>query len=200
LGRLGVDYGQEKLMAVAFRIVNVVATAVLDQPVDLESLHEIFVHEVIHDQEIYGGRVAYFKSKNMEGKVSIFRSGKMISIGTRSEQRAAKELKLVARTLKAGLKEQPKTQSIVATADIKTSIDLESFLNQIQEEKQFHIIYEPEQFPGAIIKFPVAQGVVATVLLFTSGKLVCVGLTRYDYVQSALELLTSRLTVCKQDL
>jgi transcription initiation factor TFIID TATA-box-binding protein len=180
-------------MDVAFRIVNVVATTLLDRFVDLESLRELLPHEVIYDQEIYGGRVAYFKSKNMEGKVSIFWSGKMISIGTKSVKKAVQELKFVAKTLNANLKTEPQIQNIVAMADLKVSIDLEGFLSQIQDEKQFHVIYEPEQFPGAIIKFPVFQGVMATILLFSSGKLVCVGLTRHDYVQKAVELMTSRL-------
>jgi TATA-box binding protein (TBP) (component of TFIID and TFIIIB) len=180
-------------MDVAFRIVNVVATTSLDRFVDLESLHELLPHEVIYDQEIYGGRVAYFKSKNMEGKVSIFWSGKMISIGTKSVEKAIQELEFVAKFLNASLKTKPKIQGIVATADLKTSIDLEGFLSQIQEEKHFHAIYEPEQFPGAIIKFPVVQGVIATILLFSSGKLVCLGLTRHDHLQKAVEIMTSRL-------
>ena len=129
----------------------------------------------------------------MEGKVAIFPSGKMISIGTKSLEKAMQELKLVARSLNSKLKTNPKIQNIVATSDVKTSIDLENFLSHIQEEKQFHIIYEPEQFPGAIIKFPVVQGVMATILLFSSGKLVCLGLTRYDYIRKAVELVTSRL-------
>ena len=181
------------MLSFKISIVNVVATAALDRSVDLESLHELFPHEVIHDKDLYGGRVAYFKSRNMEGKVSIFMSGKMISIGTKSIEKAIKELKIVAKTLKANLKAKPKIQNIVATADLKTSIDLEGFLSQVQEEKQFHAIYEPEQFPGAIVKFPVVQGVMATILLFSSGKLVCLGLTRCDYVQKAVELMTARL-------
>jgi len=180
-------------VGVTFKIVNVVATAVLDRRMDLESVHELFPHEVIHDREIYGGRTAYFKSKNMEGKVSIFPSGKMISIGTKSVEKAMQELKFVAKTLNTNLKTKPEIQNIVATADLKTSIDLESFLSQIQKEKQFHAIYEPEQFPGAIIKFPVVKGSEATILLFSSGKLVCLGLTRYGYIQEAVELLASRL-------
>jgi len=178
---------------VAFRIVNVVATAALDRCMDLESLHEMFPREVIHDQEIYGGRVAYFKSKSMEGKVSIFPSGKMISIGTKSVKKATIELKLVAKTLKASLKANPKIQSIVATADLKTSIDLENFLSQIRNEKKFRAIYEPEQFPGAIVKFPVLEGFEATVLLFASGKIVCVGLTAYNLIEKALQLILPKL-------
>src|SRR3990170_9160319 len=54
------------------------------------------------------------------------------------------------------------------------------FVNDIRKEKQFRVLYEPEQFPAAIVKFPVGQGSEATILLFTSGKIVCVGLTTYD--------------------
>jgi transcription initiation factor TFIID TATA-box-binding protein len=173
--------------------VNVVATASLDNPVDLEVIRKLFPHQIIYDQDIYGGRAAYFKSKNMQGKVSIFWSGKIISVGTKSVEKAIKELKFVARSLNTNLRDEPKIQSIVATLDLKTSIDLEAFLDKIKEENQFHVIYEPEQFPGAILKFPVLQDVEATVLLFSSGKLVCVGLTKRDYIQKALITLITKL-------
>jgi len=71
-------------------IVNVVATAALNQRLDLNELRKF--REILHDSEIYGGRVAYFKSSNMNGKVSIFASGKMISVGTKSEEEAAHKL------------------------------------------------------------------------------------------------------------
>jgi TATA-box binding protein (TBP) (component of TFIID and TFIIIB) len=176
-----------------FKIVNVVATAALDRYIDLESLHKRFPREVIHDREIYGGRVAYFKSRKMEGKVSIFPSGKMISVGTKSTDKAKRELRLIAKALKACLKTNPKIRSIVATADLKTSIDLEAFLSQIQKEKQFYAMYEPEQFPGVIVKFPVTEGVKATALLFANGKLVLLGLTSNNNIQEAVALLASRL-------
>jgi len=182
-------------VVVRFRIVNVVATAVLDRNMELESLHEIFPHEVIHDQEIYGGRVAYFKSRSMEGKVSIFPSGKMISIGTKSPEQATKELELVAKTLNANLRTKTKIQSIVATASLRTSIYLEGFFSQIQEEKKFHAMYEPEQFPGLIIKFPVKKKSEATILLFSSGKLVCVGLTNLEEIHEAIETIKTRVTL-----
>jgi len=77
-------------------IVNVVATAALDRRVYLESLRELFPREVVHDVEIYGGRAAYFKSEGMQGKVTIFSSGKMICVGTKSVESAKQELVLVA--------------------------------------------------------------------------------------------------------
>ncbi|MGD0645294.1 MAG: hypothetical protein ABSA75_10355 [Candidatus Bathyarchaeia archaeon] len=36
--------------------------------------------EIFHYSDVYGGQVAYFKTKEMQGKVSIFSSGKMIRI------------------------------------------------------------------------------------------------------------------------
>jgi len=74
-------------------IVNIVATATLNQKLDLNEL--VKFGEILHDTDIYGGRVAYFKSSNMMGKVSIFNSGKMISVGTKSEKKAVQELEYV---------------------------------------------------------------------------------------------------------
>ena len=176
-----------------FKVVNVVATASLDRPINLELLHKRFPRSVRYSQNLYGGRVAYLKVESMEGKVSIFRSGKLISIGTKSIEKAIEELKLVAMTLGAKLDTQPKVQSIVAIADLGKSINLERIVNEIQEERGLYVMYEPEQFPGAIIKFPVNESKLATILLFSSGKVVCIGLTCYNHIRKALKFLTIKL-------
>ena len=167
-------------------IVNVVGTAALNRPVDLEILQESFPHEVVHDPEIYGGRTAYFKSDRMQGKVSIFPSGKMISVGTKSVEMAKIELALVASYLEdagiAKLKSQAKIQNIVATADLGFEASLES----IKPARGVNIIYEPEQFPGAIISFLLSNESKATILLFSSGKIVCVGLKNQEDVTNAI--------------
>ena len=72
------------------KIVNVVATAALNQEVNPEELRQF--EEVVYDSNVYGGRVAYFKTKTSQGKVSIFISGKMISVGTKSEEAPFQEL------------------------------------------------------------------------------------------------------------
>ena len=177
-------------MNVIFRVVNVIATAALDRPVDLEFLHELFPHKVVHDQEIYGGRAAYFKSKDMEGKVSIFPSGKMISLGTRSVKKAKQELALVAKTLNATLKTEPKIHNIVATANLGFEVDL----YRIASLKKMKAIYEPDQFPGAIVHLPLPENaIVASILLFASGKLICVGLKDPKDVHVAIEQLLAMI-------
>ena len=170
-------------------IVNVVATAALDRPVDLESLKESFPYEVIHDTEIYGGRTAYFKSSKMQGKVSIFSSGKMISVGTKSQEKAKQELALVASYLQkkgiAKLKTPAKIQNIVATVDL----GFEPKIDSIKRVEGAQIIYEPEQFPGAIISFTLSDKTKATILLFSSGKTVCVGLRARKDIDVAIDRL-----------
>lgn len=43
------------------------------------------------------GGLAYFKTEQMQGKVSFFLSGKMISVGTKNEVHTQKELDLAKR-------------------------------------------------------------------------------------------------------
>lgn len=100
----------------------------------------------------------------MEGKVSIFWSGKLISVGTKTIEKVFKELYQTAKALNTSLKTEPKVQNIIATTTIKTEIDIDQ------------IISKPEQFPAAIIKLPINQTTKATILLFSSSKLVCVDL------------------------
>jgi len=168
-----------------FIIVNVVATASLDQPVDLELLRKQFPKHILWDQDIYGGRVAYYKTKDMEGKVSIFWSGKLISVGTKSVEKAFQELKQTAKALNANLKTMPKVQNIVATATLE-QVDIDEMVKKLQENENI-VIYEPEQFPGAILKLPINGKTKATVLLFSSGKLVCTGLTKIDQIKEAIK-------------
>jgi len=56
------------------------------------------------------------------------------------------------------------------------------------------VIYEPDQFPGAIIHLPLHENTtVASILLFASGKLVCVGLKDPKDVQTAIEQLLATI-------
>lgn len=176
-------------MMIKTTIVNVVATAALNQELDLYELRKF--KEIIHDSDTYGGRVAYFKSSNMEGKVSIFSSGKMISVGTRSEEKAFYELEyvlkfLVERSLVKPIPLQPKIQNIVVTADFGGSLDLEGM------SKRCKTIYEPEQFPGAILK--IEEPYNATVLMFTSGKVVIVGLKNSNQINPTIQKLVHIIT------
>ena len=165
-------------------IVNVVATASLSQELDLDELGKF--SEILHDSEIYGGRVAYFKSSDMKGKVSLFVSGKMISVGTTSEKEAFYELEhaqkfLVEKGFVKPILLEPKIQNIVVTADFGESVNLEEL------SKDCKMIYEPEQFPGGILR--IEEPYKATILIFASGKIVITGLRSSNHIQPTIQKL-----------
>jgi len=127
--------------------------------------------------------VAYFKTKGMQGKVSIFSSGKMISVGTKTEKQACDELKLAAKFLfKEGyakpVKLTFKTQNLVVTADFLKSVSLERLSDYRSA------IYEPEQFPGAIVRFD--QPYKTCILIFASGKAVITGLKSEKQIEPTI--------------
>lgn len=165
-------------------IVNVVVTASLGQELDLYDLEKF--KEIRHDPEVYGGRVAYFKLPNMKGRVSIFSSGKMISVGTKSEKDASYELTLaqkflISKRLAKPARLEPKTQNLVATAEIEADVNLEELA------KTSKVIYEPEQFPGGILR--IEKPYRATILIFASGKAVIVGLKSSSQLKAVAQEL-----------
>lgn len=130
--------------------------------------------EILHDPEVYGGKAAYFRSPDIGGEVTIFPSGKMISAGTKSETEAfyaldyAKEF-LVEKGFVVPVALQKKIQNIVAVVDLVRNVNLEELARSNAK-----MIYEPEQFPGAILRMDELSRVA--VLIFASGKVVITGL------------------------
>jgi transcription initiation factor TFIID TATA-box-binding protein len=164
-------------------IVNVVATAELNQLVNLEEL--VHVPGFFYDTAVYS--CAYLKDSKTRGKVSIFSTGKMISIGARSFEAAKHDLSYAARRLaRLGLISptdvNPRLQNIVATGDIGHMVDIERFSLKLPD-----IIYEPEQFPGAIYHARELEG--ASILIFASGKVVFAGLKSLELLQTARQVL-----------
>lgn len=167
------------------RIVNVVATTSVNQQIEFEKLRKS--PDVSYSPKVYGGNVAYFKNKDMQGRVNIFSSGKMISVGTRSEKQAYDELKLAVRFLVKKQHTKPvelcfKTQNLVVVADLKMSVNLE----KVSESPK--TIYEPEQFPGAILYLENIYKV--SVLLFASGKAILLGLKSEKWIPPIVTKLT----------
>lgn len=151
-----------------FSIKNVVATATLNQPIQLKKVAEL--PGTIYNPTLY--HCVYFHDSRMEGKVSIFSSGKLISIGTRNMKAARKDLQYVADFLaNSGLVQETRLQvtiqNIVAVTDLGHPIEFEALSDKLPQ-----LIVQPEVFPGGIYK---PQGSPATVLIFASGKLVILG-------------------------
>jgi len=156
-----------------------VATADLRQTVDLSWVSRL--KHTAFNPNVYGGRVAYLKTPTMHGKVSIFSSGKLISVGSRSPAQAQEDLETVTAILTENNLIKPKKvkanlRNIVAVLDLVGPVDLEELSGCIGG------IYEPEQFPGLIFRNPALK---VTYLIFSSGKTVIAGARNLNELEQA---------------
>jgi transcription initiation factor TFIID TATA-box-binding protein len=169
------------------KIENVVASATLNQKVDLDAVVKSYPG-VEYRPEQFPGLV--FRLKKPKTATLIFNSGKMVCTGAKSEKEARRAVKKVIRELKKGGiiiigKLELKIQNIVASASLGGMIDLENATLMLDKT-----MYEPEQFPGLIYRMAEPKVVI---LLFASGKLVCTGAKREQDVYDAVHKLHETL-------
>ena len=165
------------------RIQNIVASASLNQTIDLKLIVEKFPH-VEYRPKLFPGLV--FRLKKPKTATLIFETGKMVCTGAKSEKAAIQALNKVAVELrKHGIpvKNKPviQIQNIVASAELGGEIDLENLIYKLKR-----IMYEPEQFPGAVYRMEDPKVVF---LIFSAGKLVCVGAKKEQQVYEAIHKL-----------
>ena len=150
------------------RVVNVVATADLRQSLDLELLNSN--QWGLYDLDIYPA--GYVRDGWIQGRVVVFHTGKLISAGANSVRGAfgnlvhAKSL-LVKAGIAKEVKINPRVRNMVASLDLGHAIDLVQLVKNSP-----NVIYEPEQFPGAMLK---TKGESMSFLIFASGKIVIAG-------------------------
>ncbi len=150
-------------------IVNVVASATIDQKLDLIKIQKKFP-DVEYNPEQFPGAV--FRLKNPKTATLLFSTGKMVCTGAKSEELAVKSVGLVVQKLrKEGIK--IKKDAIVTVQNIVSSINLGGRIHLEQAARTLpRSMYEPEQFPGVIHRMVDPKVVI---LIFASGKLVCTG-------------------------
>tara|TARA_B100001179_G_C18592562_1_gene405429 strand:- start:214 stop:771 length:558 start_codon:yes stop_codon:yes gene_type:complete len=168
-------------------VENVVATGNLSQSIDLIQIKKTFKHTE-YNPERFPGLV--YRLKIPKTSTLIFRTGKMVCTGSRSEEQSEVAINLVVKQLKAGgvkIKNKPvcEVQNIVASVDLGGQIDLEEVARQLPR-----CMYEPEQFPGVILR---ASEPKAVFLIFSSGKLVCTGSKREKDIYTAVKKLHTGL-------
>ena len=150
-------------------IENVVATASIDQKLDLKDITKKFPDVEWHPDTFPG---AVFRLRSPRTATLLFRTGKMVCTAAKSEEMARKAVKIVVQTLrKGGIK--IKKDAIVTIQNIVASINLGGKISLEQAARTLpRSMYEPEQFPGLIHRMLEPKTVI---LLFASGKLVCTG-------------------------
>jgi transcription initiation factor TFIID TATA-box-binding protein len=155
-----------------FRIENIVASAELGLELDLYTIAS-HLDDVEYEPEQFPG--AILKIKEPKTSLLLFKNGKIICTGGKNEADVAaaidKTMKMLVGYSKTkppkGFKPSFAVQNIVASAALGVELDLYSIASEIED-----VEYEPEQFPGAILKF---QQPKTSLLLFKNGKIICTG-------------------------
>ena len=149
------------------KIINIVASGDLHQPIPFERLPEFPDTNYRYNPENYHG--AYILLAR--GKATIYRSGKYIIYGLASLDEVDTSYREFLTTLSSlidpSLASPPEVRNIVGMDDFLMDIPLSRLVIALQME---HIEYEPEQFPGLIYR-----GDAGTALIFTSGKVILAG-------------------------
>ena len=97
----------------------------------------------------------------------------------------------MARAKKRGkrlfIKPKFKIENIVASANLGVELDLYAIAQKVRD-----VEYEPEQFPGAILKLKVPR---SSLLLFKNGKVICTGSKSETEVRQSLEQAVRMLSL-----
>jgi len=168
-------------------IVNVVASATIDQKLDLNKIQKEFPDVEYHPEQFPG---AVFRLKTPKTATLLFSTGKMVCTGSKSEEMAVKAVNLVVEKLrKGGIK--IKKDAVVTVQNIVSSINLGGRIHVERAARTLpRSMYEPEQFPGVIHRMLDPKTVI---LLFASGKLVCTGAKTEKDVYRSVNNLHSML-------
>ena len=170
-------------------IKNMVASTTISNELNLDAL-VVALPDTEYEPEQFPGLV--MRVKEPKAAVLLFSSGKAVCAGARSFKDIESVIDQVRERLKSigfEVKPNPKiqVQNIVASTDLHIELNLNSIavglgLDQVE--------YEPEQFPGLVYRLPESKIVI---LLFTTGKAICLGARKREEIEEAVSKLEERL-------
>jgi len=173
-------------------IQNVVASAKVHQNIDLKAIVRYFPM-VEYRPERFPGLV--FRTEKPKSAILVFASGKFVCTGTKSEKDARRAVKKMvkklegAEILQEGNNPEIVIQNIVSSVGFgNVMIDIERSIYELHGQGK--VMYEPDMFPGAIYRMKEPEVVF---LIFTSGKLVCVGAKKEEEIYRAVAKLHTLL-------
>ncbi len=169
------------------KIENIVATVILDQPLDLLAIEKNVPNATYQPDQFPGLILRLDRPKTT---ALVFKSGKMVVTGAKSIKTLVAAVKRIIYLLRRyGIiitgKPRIQVQNIVASGDIRSQVNLERAAYLLEDS-----MYEPEQFPGLIHRMRYPRVVL---LIFSSGKMVITGAKEEKEVSEAAFNIHKRL-------
>ena len=160
-------------------IQNIVATANFSVPLDVKI---IALQKAKYNKNM---NIAIMKLDNPKSTALIFKTGKIVCVGTKNESDAFKACSEFEKIVsKSGYKTKLtdfKIQNITASCNLQFPIDLNKLYGILQNS-----IYEPELFPGLTFRLSYPK---VTFLIFRSGKIVLTGAKIQKHIFTAFQYL-----------
>jgi len=177
---------------VDIKVVNIVASATFAEKLDLDIIAQSS-EETEYEPEQFPGLV--YRVSNPKTATLLFTSGKANITGAKNVEDVHKVVAIVAEKLrKIGLDVfknkdiKVVVQNMVATSDLGAEFNMNEVAVGLGLE---NVEYEPEQFPGLVYRVEEPKAVI---LVFGSGKIVCVGARSTEDVSKAVEKVSGELT------
>ena len=179
-----------------YTVVNMVASASLDQMLDLYSL-AVGIPNIEYEPEQFPG--AILKIKEPKVSMLLFKNGKIICSGASNEKqieqgirKANKMIHEVQADIKVKRNVPFEIVNFVATASLDMNLDLFEVAMKLP-----NVEYEPEQFPGAILRLDEPK---LTFLLFKNGKMICAGAKKETHLRTGLKIVEEMVGKRKLEL
>lgn len=175
-----------------FEIANVVGTITYQQELNLAALSETFedrdeITSVTYEPVENHWLQTRFAPDDIY--VAFYRSGRCSIAGGKSVEHFETVVEQVNSVMRDLLEFEynpaVEVSNIVVTTDVGSNISLEALTVELGMEQTE---YEPEQFPALMYRDS-----DAVILVFSSGKLLCTGLTDLQTVSEAIETMASRI-------
>ena len=172
------------------KIENIVAYTQISQGLDIDDLVTKIPDFQYNPDEFSGVTLKLDYPKTV---ILLLPSGKTICTGAiNMEEVEASIKKITEKIASVGIKvmSNPKleTQNIVVSTDLKKELHLSSIAKDLSLE---NVNYEPEKFPG--LKYNM-DDIGASLLIFSSGKIVCTGAKNYEDASKVIEIMMEKLS------
>jgi len=175
-----------------FKIANVVGMITYHQELDLQELAETFSTRDEISSVTYEPGENHWLQTRFEpdaSYVAVYRSGRCSVAGADSiehfEDVSQRMTAVMRDLLEFDYEPETEVSNIVATSELDLNMSLELLAVHLGMES---VEYEPEQFPALLFR-----STDHTILLFSSGKLVCTGLADIEKVSDAIEEMNTRI-------
>jgi len=184
IGREGQHY------MIDITVENIVAHAQIADNIDIKEIAEK-LPEAIYNPEEFSGLT--YKIEVPKTAILLLQNGKAICTGLKNIKDVEIAIKKFVNRLEEvniELKEDidVEIKNIVVSAELKKELHLSSISKALLLE---NVDYEPTNFPGLIYR---VEDIGATLLIFSSGKIVCTGTNDVEEATNAIDMMKEKLS------